>query len=76
MQCVDKLRQRLIDRQTFFELAAPPSYKDFFADSYGSVSISVFICTFFPALKSDRLAWTQHVLIVWTMEFEVLKFLS
>jgi len=24
---------------TIFELAAPPSYKDFFADSYGSASL-------------------------------------
>jgi len=24
---------------TIFELAAPPSYKDFFSDSYGSASL-------------------------------------
>jgi len=37
MQDVDKL----IDRQTIFQLAAPPSYR-FFADSYGSAFLFLF----------------------------------
>ena len=38
MQHVDELTER----QTIFELPVPPSYKDFFADSYGSASLFLF----------------------------------
>jgi len=75
MQDVDKLRQRVIDRQTIFELAAPPSYKDFFADSYSSACLFYF--NLLPVQKGVCLAWKQHVLIVsYGTEFEVLKVLS
>ena len=63
MQDVDKLRQRVIDRQTIFELVAPPSYKDFL-----QILIAQHVCFYFNLLPVQKgvcfLAWKQHVLIV------------
>jgi len=51
MQEVDKLRQRLIDRQMIFELVAPPSYKDFL-----QILIVQHLCFYFNLLAVQKVS--------------------